>query len=75
MVEDKRLAKLVARDATSMTVDIMGVRETHDIVKVIEFSSERKMMSVVTCNRETGETKVFVKGASDFLKTHLTEQG
>lgn len=56
MVEAKGLAKLVARDATSMTVDILGTKEVYDIVKVNEFSSDRKMMSVVVRNRKSQRT-------------------
>ena len=46
MVEEKGLARMVSRDATSITIEILGNREVYDIVKVYEFSSERKMMSV-----------------------------
>ena len=56
MVEEKGLAKLVARDATSITIDVLGEREVYDTIKVYEFTSERKMMSVIMRNRETGST-------------------
>ena len=56
MVEDKGLGKLVARDATSITIDILGEREVYDVIKVFEFTSERKMMSIIMKNRETGNT-------------------
>ena len=75
MVEEKGLAKLVAREATSMTIEILGDREIHDILKVNEFSSERKMMSVITKNRESGATQVFAKGAPDFLCSNLMKEG
>ena len=51
MVEDKGLARLVARDATTFTIEVMGATEVYNIVKVYEFSSERKMMSVVVESR------------------------
>lgn len=51
MVEKKGLAKLLKRDATSVTIEVMGEVETYDVIKVIEFSSERKMMSVVMKHR------------------------
>ena len=47
MVESRGLAKLVSRDATSITVEILGETEIYDSLKTFEFSSERKMMSVV----------------------------
>ena len=71
MVEEKGLAKLVARDATSITIDILGEREVYDVIKVFEFTSERKMMSVIMKNRDTGDTQVFAKGASDAMAIHL----
>lgn len=71
MVEKKRLAKLVARDATTMTIEVLGETETYDVVKVFEFSSERKMMSVVVKNQKSDEHYIFAKGASDSLCTRL----
>lgn len=47
MVQRRNLARFVSRDATSITVEILGDVEVYDYVKVFEFSSERKMMSVV----------------------------
>ena len=47
MVENKGIAKLVARDATSITIEVMGATETYDIIKVFEFTSERKMMTII----------------------------
>ena len=75
MVETKGLAKLVSRDATSITVEVLGVKEIYDTIKVLEFTSERKMMSVIMRNRESGETQVFAKGASDSMATRLVEGG
>ena len=54
MAEAKNLAKLVARDTETVTVQILGELERYQYVKVFEFSSERKMMSVVVKNTQTG---------------------
>ena len=56
MVEEKGLARLVARDATTITIEVMGATEVYNVIKVYEFSSERKMMSVVVENQATGRS-------------------
>ena len=43
----------------------------YDLLKVFEFSSERKMMSVVVKSRSNGQVMVFAKGASDGMATRL----
>lgn len=74
MVEKKGLARLLARDASTVTIEIMGEIETYDVMKVIEFTSDRKMMSVVMKNCDTGFIRVFAKGASDSVSTRLTKR-
>lgn len=65
MVEDRNLAQLVDRDSEKMTIKIMGKTEVWKIIKVYDFTSERKMMSIVVENQDTGQFMVFTKGASD----------
>lgn len=67
MLEDRGLAKLVSRDSHSITVEVLGVQESYDILKIYEFSSDRKMMSICLRNRETNKHFVFVKGATDAI--------
>lgn len=74
MAEKKGLAKLVARDATTMTIEVLGETEKYDVVKVFEFSSERKMMSVIVKNHKSDQHYVFAKGASDSLCTKLEQR-
>ena len=54
MVEEKNLAKFIARDSQTITVEVLGELERYSYVKMYEFSSERKMMSVVVKNAQTG---------------------
>ena len=51
MVEKRGLARLVSREATSMTIEIQGVLEVYDVLKVHEFTSDRKMMSIIVKER------------------------
>ena len=67
MVEEKGLAKLVARDSNSITVEILGRVERYRVLKLYEFTSERKMMSIVVCNMDDMRFYVFSKGASDAI--------
>lgn len=73
MVGSKNLARLISRDAHTMTVDVMGETEQYDVLKVIEFSSDRKMMTVVVRNCQSKEVLVFSKGASDSMVKKLRE--
>ena len=72
MVENKGIAKLVARDATSITIEVMGVTETYDIIKVFEFTSERKMMTIIVRDQQSQQMFVLSKGASDSMVTRLS---
>mmetsp|Transcript_36704 Transcript_36704/g.56267 ORF Transcript_36704/g.56267 Transcript_36704/m.56267 type:complete len:94 (-) Transcript_36704:710-991(-) len=45
-IEDNHDSKLISRDSDSITISINGQHEVYKILKVFEFSSERKMMSV-----------------------------
>lgn len=73
MVESKKLAKLISRDAHTMTVEVMGETEQYDVLKVIEFSSDRKMMTVVVRNCQSKQVLVFSKGASDSMMKKLRQ--
>jgi magnesium-transporting ATPase (P-type) len=46
MAEDYYGAKFLNRDADSITIEINGVAEIYKIIKVHEFTSDRKMMSL-----------------------------
>lgn len=73
MVHDRELAKFVARNANTIDIEIMGKKEKYNVLKVIEFSSDRKMMSVILQNDDTKESQVFSKGASDMMVKRLSE--
>jgi phospholipid-transporting ATPase len=67
MVEDKRIAELVDRDSEKVTIRIQGREEVWKTIKVYEFTSERKMMTVIMQNTQTRKYMVFSKGASDSI--------
>ena len=67
MVEQKNLAKFIARDSQTITVEILGELERYSYVKMNEFTSERKMMSVIVKNVQTEEMFLFAKGSDSAI--------
>ena len=67
MVEEKNLAKFLSRDTQTITVEILGELERYSYVKMYEFSSERKMMSVVVKNVQTEQMFLFAKGSDSAI--------
>ena len=67
MVEQKNLAKFIARDSQTITVEILGELERYSYVKMNEFTSERKMMSVIVKNAQTEEMFLFAKGSDSAI--------
>jgi magnesium-transporting ATPase (P-type) len=51
------------RDSDFMQIQIEESLENYKIIKIIEFDSEKKMMSVVVRDQATGKTYSFCKGA------------
>lgn len=45
--EDSGFAKMISKNSDSVTIQLNGTNETYNIMKVFDFTSERKMMSVV----------------------------
>ncbi len=50
---DARIGKLRNRDQDTYSIEIFGQIENYKLFKTIEFTSDRKMMSVVMKNIET----------------------
>ena len=46
MLEDLYEATLLSRDSDSITIRINGMVENYRVVKIYEFDSDRKMMSI-----------------------------
>jgi len=55
-------AYMVERDQTSIKIIINGNTEVYEFIKVEEFSSERKRMSVLVKDKD-GKIINFIKGA------------
>lgn len=55
-------------------INALGVEEKYEILNVLEFSSERKRMSVIT-RCPDGQIKIFVKGADTVINPLLSKEG
>ena len=56
-------ARFAFRTANSVRIRQDGREENYELLRTIEFSSERKLMSVVVRDKESSECFVFTKGA------------
>lgn len=63
MCRDSGFVSFKHRDSDEITIEVLGKEERYKIIRVIEFSSDRKRMSVVVKNLENGKILNFVKGA------------
>jgi phospholipid-translocating ATPase len=57
---------LIYRDYENITISIMGVIEDYKILQIMEFSSERKRMSVIV-QGPNNQIKIYTKGADDVI--------
>jgi magnesium-transporting ATPase (P-type) len=47
MAANAGFSKFVSRDSNTVTIEVNGTEEKYEILKVNEFSSDRKRMSVI----------------------------
>jgi magnesium-transporting ATPase (P-type) len=62
-LQDKYGFKLISRTTDTVEIEMNGEVETWKIIKLNEFSSERKMMSIVVRREEDDVLMSYVKGA------------
>ncbi len=55
------------RDSDHIKIMVNDKVETYKVLKVNEFTNERKRMSVVVQNKENGRIVSFVKGADESI--------
>jgi phospholipid-transporting ATPase len=56
-------ARLIHKDSDSLAIQIGGISEQYRLLKVFEFSSDRKMMSVIVERVSDSRLVLFTKGA------------
>lgn len=64
MAQEAGIGYFTERDANTFTVKIEGFAEKYELIKIFEFDSVRKAMSVLVKHpEEEGKAILFVKGA------------
>lgn len=63
MCRDSGVARFILREQDLIRIEVQGNQEEYQIVRNIEFTSDRKMMSVVVKRLADGKYINFVKGA------------
>lgn len=63
MCRDSGFTFFKHRDSDVITINVLGTEEQYKVIRVIEFTSDRKRMSVIVKNLETGKIINFIKGA------------
>lgn len=74
-VEEIYKATFLSRDTNFINIKIQGQEEQYSIVKIYEFSSDRKMMSITVKEEKTGKFFNFAKGADMMIKSKLHSIG
>ncbi len=65
--ESLNFAKMLTRDSKTIKICINGKEEEYKILKTLEFTSDRKMMSVIVKRVDDGKIFLFTKGADEKL--------
>jgi len=63
MCRDVDFVSFLERSQDAVAISVEGRRETYKILRTVEFSSDRKRMSVIARREEDGRLFSFVKGA------------
>jgi magnesium-transporting ATPase (P-type) len=72
MAANAGFSKFVSRDSNTVTIEVNGTEEKYEILKVNEFSSDRKRMSVIAKRQSDNKVYSFVKGADVVIIDRLT---
>ena len=72
MCRDVGLCKFIARDSDELTLEVDGQTEKYKILRVIEFNSERKRMSVIVQTHD-GKVINFIKGADVTITPRISQ--
>jgi magnesium-transporting ATPase (P-type) len=67
MCEAQKIGSFIERDSDNLTIEVGAKREVWKSLKYYEFTSDRKLMTRVVKNVETGEVLVICKGADSSI--------
>ena len=64
--------EFVERDSKNIVIKLNGKTESYEVLRVLEFDSVRKRMSVIVKNLESGKVINFIKGADMAIEPRIT---
>ena len=67
--------ELIDKRGDNVTISIHGVTETWEVAKTLEFSSERKRMSVLVHQPKCNRFMLYAKGADDMILSRSCKSG
>ena len=73
MCRDVGVAYFIQRDSNVLKICILGRIETYEVLRVVEFNSERKRMSVIVKDQSNGSVHSFVKGADMVIMERMQD--
>ncbi|ORC84901.1 phospholipid-transporting ATPase 1-like protein [Trypanosoma theileri] len=65
--------RLLERTSRTMIVEVEGEKRTYEILATLEFTPERKMMSIIVKDRTDQRIILFTKGADSSLSLRLSD--
>ncbi|KAH9600178.1 hypothetical protein LSM04_006172 [Trypanosoma melophagium] len=65
--------RLLERTSRTMTVEVEGENRIYDILATLEFTPERKMMSIIVKERNSERIILFTKGADSSISLQLSD--
>jgi magnesium-transporting ATPase (P-type) len=67
MCRDVGFCSFIERDSNMITINIQGEEEKYQILRCIDFTSDRKKMSVIVKRLSDGKVVSYIKGADGFI--------
>ena len=56
-------SRFIMRDSANIRIEVSGIEEHYKELRKIEYTNERRRMSVVVRNKDTDQVTIFTKGA------------
>lgn len=73
-VKQTGLAQFKQRSAKAIVIELAGLDTEFDLISLNEFTSERKLMSVLVRDRRSGQLFVYAKGAESQIMNRLSAE-
>lgn len=68
-------SRFIMRDSANIRIEVSGIEEHYKELRKIEYTNERRRMSVVVRNKDTDQVTIFTKGADTAIVDLLATRG